>query len=558
MVRSGSWCFPVADFSTTTERPPMSVGLQQPVDVVELFLRPVLLAGAAAQLIQDLAAALALEFERHLVDAGVDCIAVVAVGAAERMAIWGAPFALLDLGEVLGVARPAIAHLLGHVAQALLQVVEGTAVRARGFARIATLQCFLGVGHGALGAGQRVGHLDAVLVELVHELAELTPQTLLLAALLLAPLALAVARLLALALALLSLLALLTLLPLLAALSLLALATLLLAAFALGFAQKLVLPPRQSVELVHHLAALLVALPLLPALALLALLVAAGHHGRGVFHHLAQLFEQALGFLALAVLRHLADLVEHLLQVVAGDGVLGIHLLRLLLHAAAFLGILHPLGQFLLPAVHGVVELLDQALDLLVAGLALHGIAQLLARLLERPLGIRCGAAFQAHGEIPQELLGVGDSGLVAVLRQACRADAQAELHHPVVAVALRLGVDQAHAIGDVEPEGLGIARQRLAQHDQRARRRIVEDAFGQQEGLDRAAALLAQRIRGEQHHRDLEAGPGMAGEVTHEGIGDLLRFPPAPQSAPHALCPLAATHHTLPPHPAVQADLGR
>ena len=85
-------------------------------------------------------------------------------------------------------------------------------------------------------------------------------QALLLAALLLAPLA--IARLLALTLAL---LALLPLLALLAALPLLALAALLLAALAFGLAQQLVLPPRQPVELVHHLAALLVALALLAA-----------------------------------------------------------------------------------------------------------------------------------------------------------------------------------------------------------------------------------------------------------------------------------------------------
>src|SRR4029453_13122632 len=201
-------------------------------------------------------------------------------------------------------------------------------------------------------------------VELVHEVAKLTTQAFLLAALLLAPLA--VAGLLAL-LAALALLALLTLLPLLALLSLLALALLaltplLLTALALAFAQKLVLAARQAVELVHHLAALLIALPLLAALALLTLLAGLGHHRGGVLHHLAQLFEQALGFLALAVLGHLADLIQHLLQVVAGDGVVGIPLLPLLHHAAAFLGILHLLGELLLPLRHGVIELLDQAL----------------------------------------------------------------------------------------------------------------------------------------------------------------------------------------------------
>src|SRR6185312_9822380 len=219
-----------------------------------------------------------------------------------------------------------------------------------------------------------------VLVELLHEVAELVAQMALLVALIVAPLL--VAALLTLALSgLLALLALLTLLPALALLPALPL-LLLLAALPLALAQQLVLAARQPVELVHHLAALLVALPLL-ALALLPALAGLGHHRRGVLHHLAQLFEQALGLLALAVLRHLANLVEHLLQVVAGDGVVGIHPLRLLLHAAALLGVLHPLGELLLPAVHRVVELLDQLLDLLVAGLALHGIAQLLARLLD-------------------------------------------------------------------------------------------------------------------------------------------------------------------------------
>src|SRR5258707_11208718 len=209
--------------TTLRQEGPGSIRLEQPVDVVELFLRPLLLAGAAAQLVQDLAAALALELERHLVDAGVDRVAVIAVGAAQRIAIFATPFAFLDLGEVLAVARSALAHLLGHVAHALLQVVQGATLRARGLAGIAPLQRVLGLAHRTLGAAQRLGHRHAVLVELVHELAELAAQAFLLAALALAPLA--VARLLAFALlSLLALLALLSLLPLLAALSLLALA----------------------------------------------------------------------------------------------------------------------------------------------------------------------------------------------------------------------------------------------------------------------------------------------------------------------------------------------
>src|SRR5581483_7389126 len=106
----------------------------------------------------------------------------------------------------------------------------------------------LGFAHRALGAPQRLGDWHAALVEPLHEVAELVAQTVLLVALVVAPLAV-VARL-----ALAGLPAL-TLLALLAALALL----LLLAALPLALAQQLVLPARQPVELVHHLAALLVA-----------------------------------------------------------------------------------------------------------------------------------------------------------------------------------------------------------------------------------------------------------------------------------------------------------
>src|SRR5260221_5753218 len=110
------------------------IRLQQTIDVVELGLGP-LLAGAAAQLVEDLAAALALQLERHLVDAGVDRVATVAVGTTEPVAILAALLAFLDLGQVLAIARAALAHLLGHVAHARLQVVDGPTLGTRGFAR---------------------------------------------------------------------------------------------------------------------------------------------------------------------------------------------------------------------------------------------------------------------------------------------------------------------------------------------------------------------------------------------------------------------------------------
>ena len=353
------------------------------------------------------------------------------------------------------------------------------------------------------------------------------------------------------------LLALLTLLALLAALSLLALLTLLLAPLPLGLAQQLVLAPRHAVELVHHLAALLVALALLTLLlAALPALAGLGHHRHRVLHHLAQLFERALGAFAIAVLGHLANLVEHLLDVVAGDGAVRIHLLRLLHHAAAFFRILHLLVELFLPAVHRAVELLNQFLDLLVAGLALHGVAQILACLLELALGIVRGAVLQAHRQIPQDLLRIGDVFLVAALGQPPAAHAQAELDHRIVAVALGVVADHGHAVDHVGTQRLGIAGELLAQQDQRACRRVGEHALRQQEGLHRAAALLAERIGRKQHHRDLEAGPRRAGEVAHEGVGDLPGARRHRQVDAHDLGLVLVGQHVGAQHGAVQADL--
>ena len=140
--------------------------------------------------------------------------------------------------------------------------------------------------------------------------------------------------------------------------------------------------------------------------------------------------------------------------------------------------------------------------------------------------------------------------------RQPRRADAQAELDHRVVAVALGLRLDQAHAVGDVEPEGLGIARQRLAQHDQRARRRVVEHALGQQEGLGRAAALLAQRIGGEQHHRTLRPAHGWLVRSRTKVSATFLLLPGDRQVDAEHLGLLVVAQHVGAQHAAVQADL--
>src|ERR1700722_8155457 len=86
--------------------PGISEPLEQPVDIFALELRAVALAGAAAQLVEDLP---------RLLDVGLVAVGVRARAAAGRLAV----------DVVLPVALTHLVHhLLSHGARRLLQLVE--------------------------------------------------------------------------------------------------------------------------------------------------------------------------------------------------------------------------------------------------------------------------------------------------------------------------------------------------------------------------------------------------------------------------------------------------
>ena len=109
-----------------------------------------LLAGVAAQLVEDLAAALVSVRPLY---AGVDRVAVVAVGAAEQVAILAAPLALLDLARSWPLPGRALPRPCRPCPSCRLS-------SARRWARDASRgspRRILGFAHVALGAAQRPG-----------------------------------------------------------------------------------------------------------------------------------------------------------------------------------------------------------------------------------------------------------------------------------------------------------------------------------------------------------------------------------------------------------------
>src|SRR6185312_12602955 len=288
--------------------------LEQPIDIIELFLRAGGFAGAAAKLLEDLARAgevrLVGDFDvatRHgtgLVERppeGIGALALLIIAGAGLLAVGGHDVLRELLGAVAQIVERALLRLFR-----ILQLVAGKAV-----ARLA---------HLAAGLVKSARHLNAVLAEALDDLVELVAQTLLILSqrvgilpgnglallarrwlTLLAELTLAGLPELAegelaeaaLALTLSGLAALLALLPLtLLALALLALTLLPLLPLtplrAEGPVEQLPLPPQQvakPLQRVVHRILLRIVLTLLLAALLTRLAAAAGHHLH-IFQHL--------------------------------------------------------------------------------------------------------------------------------------------------------------------------------------------------------------------------------------------------------------------------------
>src|SRR6185437_13526076 len=190
-------------------RPPAfrSELLQQPVDIVELRLRPVAIGAAAAEFVLDRAGALALHLLRHphrvaLVGAG----GALAELPAERVALVAAPVlpGQRALRRAVPVAPPVLqahagvavrvaaivalaglagaellGHLLAHLAAALLQRLDRPLLGLPGGAVLPLAQRLPGVAHRLVGLAEALRHLAGEIAELLHELAKRPAQRLL-------------------------------------------------------------------------------------------------------------------------------------------------------------------------------------------------------------------------------------------------------------------------------------------------------------------------------------------------------------------------------------------
>src|SRR5947209_10920884 len=111
--------------------------LQQPLDVVELDLRPRAIPQAAAELLEDAADPLGVDLAWDLDRVVIAQIAAMK-GAAEGIGLIAA--ALLAAGPVAGaIALPvavALLHRFGHLLRTLAQGLERFALRVHGAVRI--------------------------------------------------------------------------------------------------------------------------------------------------------------------------------------------------------------------------------------------------------------------------------------------------------------------------------------------------------------------------------------------------------------------------------------
>ena len=133
-----------------------SIILEQPLDVIELFLRPSEVAETLAQLLDDAAGALHVDLARYL-DREVVAIVMAAQWPAKRVGVLiGA-----RLAKPADPAGPlALPHLLLHRLRqrlrALAQGVERAALRVNGVVGVALAEIACGVAHRLAGAAKLI------------------------------------------------------------------------------------------------------------------------------------------------------------------------------------------------------------------------------------------------------------------------------------------------------------------------------------------------------------------------------------------------------------------
>ena len=255
-------------------------------------------------------------------------------------------------------------------------------------------------------------------------------------------------------------------------------------------------------------------------LLLLAVAALRGPRHAQILEHLLQLRQHLPRLVLGAGAGEVAGAIQHLLQVAHRQHVARIGRLEL-----ARIHVLHLLRELLHVAVHRLLQLVHQPLDLVIRRVARERVLQLLHRVAQ--IFHRGGAAafLDPDRRVPQQLLHRRDRAAVAVEMEPRLRRAHPHEGDDIVVVAIRPQRQIGDGLGDrvlVE----AFARQLLALLDQRLGDRVTELALGKDRLHRLAGPDLAERILGLQLDAHRHAGPEIGGEVEEAdafGIGQML-----------------------------------
>ena len=227
------------------------------------------------------------------------------------------------------------------------------------------------------------------------------------------------------------------------------------------------------------------------------------------FEHLLQLLQQLTRSILRAGARHLLETIDHAAQILRAQLTrIGIERSGELLRVLAQL-----LGQRLQELVERGAQLVGELLDLLVGRAAFQRLAQRFLGCAQRLLGIGDAAVLEIYGHVPQARHHIAQLVVAVGTRELPEDRAQAEID---VALHLETLGRERERLEHGQHAGLGIAveRERAPLLDECARHRLGERPFGQPQFEWRALALVTGLVTGGQHHRDVDAGPGMLGQI--------------------------------------------
>src|SRR5690606_18514852 len=141
--------------------------LEQAFEVVALDLRAKRISQAAANLIQDFAGALGVDFIRNL-DRVAEVGARRGAGAAQRITV-GAARALALLAAFALLALHRLLHLVHHVLGATAQRLQGATLLASCTFALTFAECSFGFAHGFTGLAKAFSRFHSHAFQRIHE-----------------------------------------------------------------------------------------------------------------------------------------------------------------------------------------------------------------------------------------------------------------------------------------------------------------------------------------------------------------------------------------------------